>query len=143
MIDLFRNGRVLYVSSFDVSVGNGPGVNEREFVVSMSELLGNRVRFLVPRPKNPVAELPLEKCRFCLPHRGYHPVAFWGHIFSQLRHARALLEKEPFDLLVFRLDVLPTRARFLGLRIRARVGKNHSCCGLSAQHIVTQWQPTC
>jgi glycosyltransferase involved in cell wall biosynthesis len=107
VISLVDGGRVLYVSSFDVSLPNGPGVNEREFVLAMSQLLGDRVRFLIPRPRYAVAELPVEKCRFCLSHRGHHPLAFWAHIVSQLRHAVAMLREAQFDLLVFRLDVLP------------------------------------
>jgi hypothetical protein len=32
VMDLKTNGRILYISSVDVSIGNGPGVNEREFI---------------------------------------------------------------------------------------------------------------
>lgn len=115
-MDLSKQGRVLYVASFDVSIGNGPGVNEREFVVSLSELLGDRVRFVLPRPRDPVPELPVEQCRFCLSHRGHHPLAFWGHVVSQIRQAKSLLDREPFDLLVFRLDVMPLVQLYLSRR---------------------------
>ena len=59
------NYKYLYISSVDVSIGNGPGVNEREFVVSLSKLLGKNIKFLIPRPLNKVdGEFPLNQCVF-------------------------------------------------------------------------------
>lgn len=107
MINLFEEGRILYVSSIDVSIGDGPGVNEREFIIALHAILGDRVSFLIPQPRNPVADLPVERCWFCASHNGRHPFSFWRHVASQISEANTLLKSRKYDLLVFRLGVLP------------------------------------
>ena len=106
-MDLRASGRVLYVSAADVSVGNGPGVNENEFVHALHAALGERAHFLVPRPSESVDDLPRAALHFCHPHRRYHPLHFPRHVLSQIRAANRLLAGRRFDLLVFRIDVFP------------------------------------
>lgn len=113
MIDLSKSGRILYISSFDVSLGNGPGVNEREFILALHKLFKNRAHFLIPEPSQEISDLPKEACTFCLPHKGRHPIHFWLHAISQIRQANRILSNRNFDLVVIRLDVLP----FAQLRI--------------------------
>lgn len=104
---LASSGHILYVSSVDVSLGNGPGVNEREFINSLHAALGSRAHFVIPQPEGPVADLPLAACTFTRPHRRHHPLHFLVHSLSKVRRTRALLRRRHFDLMVFRLDVLP------------------------------------
>lgn len=106
-IDFAKAGEILYVSSVDVSLGNGPGVNEREFITALHSAIGPRAHFLVPEPAGPVADLPLSACTFSLPHHRHHPLHFAAHSLSKTRRARELLARRHFDLMVFRLDVLP------------------------------------
>jgi glycosyltransferase involved in cell wall biosynthesis len=112
-MDLKKNGRILYISSVDVSIGNGPGVNEREFIVAMHRVMGDRAYFLIPQPANEVPDLPANACTFCLPHRRHHPLHFPGHVISQARLANDILSRKKFDLLLFRLDVLPLVAFYI------------------------------
>jgi glycosyltransferase involved in cell wall biosynthesis len=112
-MDLKKNGRILYISSVDVSIGNGPGVNEREFIVAMHRVMGDRAHFLIPQPANEVPDLPANACTFCLPHRRHHPLHFPGHVISQARLANDVLCRKKFDLLLFRLDVLPLAAFYI------------------------------
>jgi glycosyltransferase involved in cell wall biosynthesis len=100
-------GRILYVSSVDVSLDTGPAVNELEFIVALHDALRERAHFLVPRPARPVADLPGAACTLVRPHRNHHPVRFAAHALAQLRAADRLLAGRRFDLLVFRLDVVP------------------------------------
>jgi len=109
-IDFASSGDILYVSSIDVSVGNGPGVNEREFIHALHAAMGSRAHFLIPAPEHPVSDLPLSDCTFTRPHRRHHPLHFLAHSWSKVRRARALLAERHFDMLVFRLDVLPVAA---------------------------------
>jgi hypothetical protein len=109
-IDFASSGDILYVSSIDVSVGNGPGVNEREFIHALHAAMGSRAHFLIPEPEHPVSDLPLSDCTFTRPHRRHHPLHFLAHSWSKVRRARALLAERHFDMLVFRLDVLPVAA---------------------------------
>jgi glycosyltransferase involved in cell wall biosynthesis len=113
MIDLFKEGRILYVSSIDVSIGDGPGVNEREFIIALHELLGDRVNFLIPQPRNLVSDLPVDRCWFCVSHNRRHPLSFWRHVASQISQANALLKNRKYDLLVFRLGILPIVQRYI------------------------------
>jgi glycosyltransferase involved in cell wall biosynthesis len=106
-MDLRASGRILYVAPADPSVGNGPGVNENEFIHAMHAALGERVRFLVPQPAESVDDLPREALHFCHPHRRYHPLHFPRHVLSAIRAASRLLREQPVDLLVFRIDVFP------------------------------------
>jgi glycosyltransferase involved in cell wall biosynthesis len=109
-IDFASAGDILYVSSIDVSVGNGPGVNEREFIHALHTAMGSRAHFLIPEPEHAVSDLPLSDCTFTLPHRRHHPLHFLAHSWSKVRRARELLARRHFDLVVFRLDVLPVAA---------------------------------
>lgn len=113
-----EHGKVLYVSAVDVSIGNGPGVNEREFIIALYDMIGDRAHFLIPRPASKVKDLPVRACTFSLPHRRHHPLYYPGHIISQARLAGCLLSKNTFDVVLFRLDVLPLVAYYMTKRFR-------------------------
>ena len=117
-MDLRASGRMLYVSPADVSVGNGPGVNENEFIHALYDAIGERAHFLVPRPSESIDDLPAQALTVCYPHRRYHPLRFLVHVFSQIRQASRLLAESRFDLLIFRLDVLPLVPLYLTSRYR-------------------------
>jgi glycosyltransferase involved in cell wall biosynthesis len=113
MVNLHKTGQILYISSVDVSIGNGPGVNEREFILALHNAIKDRVHFLIPRPVNEVPDLPITACTFTFPHRRHNPIFFPAHILSQFRLTDQLLSRRQFDLLVFRLDVLPFAPLFI------------------------------
>jgi glycosyltransferase involved in cell wall biosynthesis len=106
MNNLLEEGHILYISSTDVSIGNGPGVNEREFILTLYDLIGDRAHFLIPRPKEEVVDLPAGACTYCLPYKR-HPLNYWGHTASQVRLANKLLSQREFDLIVMRLSLFP------------------------------------
>ncbi len=107
MINLSDTGQILYISSVDISIGNGPGVNEREFVVGLYKTIGNRAHFLIPQPETLLNEVPESSCTFSRSHRDHHPLFLFTHIFSVILQANKILSRKKFDLLIFRLDVLP------------------------------------
>jgi glycosyltransferase involved in cell wall biosynthesis len=109
---------MLYISAADVSVGNGPGVNENEFVHALYGAIGERAHFLVPRPVETVDDLPAAALSFCQPHRRYHPLRFPLHVLSQIRAAGRLLRERHFDLLLLRIDVFPFVPFYLTRRHR-------------------------
>ncbi len=112
MKNLLEDGRILYISSTDISIGNGPGVNEREFILTLHELIGDRAHFLIPRPEKTVAEIPTEVCTYTLPYKR-HPIQYWSHSLSMVRKANKLLSQRKFDLIVMRLSLFPVSS--LGL----------------------------
>ena len=105
--EYFKDGQILYISSVDISVGNGPGVNEREFILAAYLAMGKRVHFLVPKPVNGDIDIPMDACTFTYPHLKHHLLHFPLHVISQIVLAHKLLSQEQFDLIVFRLDLLP------------------------------------
>jgi glycosyltransferase involved in cell wall biosynthesis len=107
MINLCEAGRLLYISSVDVSLGNGPGVNEREFILALHKAIGDRAHFLIPQPEGAVPELPISACTFSLSHRRHSPRHYPSHVWSTMRLADQLLSHRDYELLLFRLDVLP------------------------------------
>jgi glycosyltransferase involved in cell wall biosynthesis len=117
-MNLKMRGNILYISSVDVSIGNGPGVNEREFILALYQAIGDRAHFLIPRPADVVADVPMHACTFALPHRHHDPRYLPGHTLSQMWLADRLLAQRQFDLLVFRLDILPIAPLYITRRHR-------------------------
>jgi len=107
MINFLEAGNVLYISSVDISIGNGPGVNEREFTLGLYAAIKDRAHFLIPRPAMEVADLPESVCTYTFPHHGHKIWMTPFHMLSQIWHAQRLLARQPFDFIVFRLDILP------------------------------------
>ncbi|MDX1412981.1 MAG: glycosyltransferase family 4 protein [Candidatus Promineifilaceae bacterium] len=107
MINLRKSGHILYVSSVDISIGNGPGVNEREFILALYREIKDRAHFLIPQPAHEIAELPDNVCTFSAGHQEHNPRYFPGHVLSTMRLADQILTSRHFDLLVFRLDLMP------------------------------------
>jgi glycosyltransferase involved in cell wall biosynthesis len=118
MIDLHKDAQILYVSSVDVSIGNGPGVNEREFILALNRAIGERAHFLIPQPAEAVPDLPVRACTFSRPHRGHSLKYFPGHVLSTMRLADQVLANRHFDLLLFRLDLLPFAPLYITKRHR-------------------------
>lgn len=106
-MNLREKGRILYISSVDVSIGNGPGVNEREFILGLHAAIGDRAHFLIPRPAKDVAELPVQACTFTFPHHGHNLLRLPFHMLSQIWAAHRILARQKVDLIIFRLDLLP------------------------------------
>ncbi|RME85144.1 MAG: glycosyltransferase [Caldilineae bacterium] len=104
---LATQGRILYISAVDVSIGNGPGVNERQFTAALARAFAERVHFLLPRPAASLTHLPPNQCTFSHPHLRHHPLHWPRHMYSQIQMARRLLSDGRFDLIVVRVDLFP------------------------------------
>lgn len=98
--------QVCYSTNFDLSLPNGPGTNEQQFVMSMHRLLGDRVLFVIPRPSRPLPDdFPTDQCVYYEARKG-----MMGRFFSALRKRRLLrqvLREQRFDALIFRIGVFP------------------------------------
>jgi len=100
----FQN--ILYISSVDVSQPNGPGVNEREFLIEFLNSTEFSGYALLPKPERALTELPADRCRFIAGKRG-GPASLIKHQW-QLYHAGMETVRElRIDLIVARLSVLP------------------------------------
>ena len=109
MTDLSKYGQVLYVSSADISFGDGPGVNERDFILALHKALGDRAHFLIPQPLNPVPEVPESACTFTLPHRA-HDMKLFVHHQAEAPHALRPQDSGPGNVEGVRRKNGPVRA---------------------------------
>jgi glycosyltransferase involved in cell wall biosynthesis len=107
VFDLRKDGRILYISSVDISRGNGPGVNEREFTLEFCKTFGERAHILVPKPEIRLTEINQHNFTFSRNHKRHRPIPFLQHQLSQLWLANALMKSGRFDFLIFRLSILP------------------------------------
>jgi len=108
LYDLNKTGRILYCSPIDLSVPNGPGVNEREFVTAMYAAIGDRAHFVVPHPSLDMpADVSVDQCSYIKPHNHYHPRHFFSHSASITKTIEKVLSQDKYDLMVFRLGPMP------------------------------------
>ena len=106
-MNLHANGRVLYVSMVDVSVSNGPGVNEREFMASLFGKFGRRVHVLVPTPRTDCADIRRSQTTFYRNSPKWSPLGFLLQQLELKKKIQRLLAQQSFDLIATRLGVLP------------------------------------
>ncbi len=104
---------ILYFSSVDISLPNGPGVNEREFVIALRNRWGERVLCVLPRPENAIPESPREGFFFCIPHRGYRPIRYLGFLVHHSILLLYLAKSRDVGLAITRLGPLPIGAWLL------------------------------
>lgn len=112
-MDLAEHGRILYVSGADVTQPNGPGVNEREFLLSLYERLGNRMHALIPAPCRPCDEIDRTRTTFYRNPRRWDLLGFLLQQCEVYWRVRRWACLGHFDLVVARLSVLPLAFYFL------------------------------
>ncbi len=103
---LRKDGCMLYISSVDPSLDNGPGINEREFIRVLSARYSEHIHFLIPVPTNAFDHDP-NLFTFCHNHFRNRPHHFILHIFSLLTHALRLIHSNNFNFLILRSSLLP------------------------------------
>lgn len=113
---LLHEGRILYVSMADVSRPNGPGVNEREFMLSLFDKFGPRAHMLAPRPRYPCCDLNPEQTTFYPNPTKWDLIGFIRQQWRLKKEIHRLLVEQPFDLVVARMVALP-----LGLFLARRM----------------------
>ena len=100
--------KILYATSVDISLSNGPGVNEREFTLALHAKMGDRCHFVLPRPSREIQfEVPSGLVHYSKNHGQYRPIAFAAHVASQAFVLGQLLKQQRFDLAVCRLGLFP------------------------------------
>lgn len=100
--------RIIYVTSVDPSLPNGPGVNEREFVLALHKRFGDRMRAVVPTPARPLEDFAGVNVRYLETRRVLtRPLQF---LRAEREMERVVLEEvaaAPYDLLITRQRTLP------------------------------------
>ncbi len=104
------NTQILYFSSVDVSLPNGPGVNEREFIEVLHKRFGDGVILVIPTPQVACEFLQNTQVYYCISHRNYHPVRYAIFLLHQLWLVFRAIRYHEVGLVVTRLSPLPVVA---------------------------------
>jgi glycosyltransferase involved in cell wall biosynthesis len=106
-MNLAEQGRILYVSMVDVTAPNGPGVNEREFLLSLYDRLGRRMHAVIPLPRRPTTEIDRARTTFYSNPRRWNPAGFLWQQLELYRIVNRLTHAGHYDLIVVRLSLIP------------------------------------
>lgn len=93
----------------DLSLERGPGINEREFVLALNEIKGERVDYLIPKPAKDIKDIAnlKGKVTYIARNNFYNPFRFLLHTTTMVWYYLRLSKYKDYDLLVFRLDIFP------------------------------------
>jgi len=100
---------IYYISSIDISLPNGPGVNEREFVNTLQKECrrrGDHLCCLIPKPTGSV-DAPLTNALFYKDETGGRRLTYYRLAINYLKLTAALLGRLPFrknSLFILRLS---------------------------------------
>jgi glycosyltransferase involved in cell wall biosynthesis len=130
----------VYLSEIDVSIDNGRGINEREFVRSLVEAFPDEVTYILPRPEHPD--------RFSAPSIEYvrnhsaSALPYGLHLTDLYRRLGTVHARRPVTALVTRLGVAPV----VPLLARRRLGiptilKTLMVYGFTHEVFSTGWLP--
>jgi glycosyltransferase involved in cell wall biosynthesis len=109
--------RYAYITAADLSIDNGPGINEREFVKQLISFYGNQVTCVIPFPSKPDNYFDCN-IEYVTNHRRHNPIFYFLYIVSTILRVIRLHRKVPFDALIFRLDLLPLEPLVLSKILR-------------------------
>lgn len=115
--------RVLYLGTVDVGLPDGPGVNEREFVMAAARRFGDGFAAVLPRPSGEDGELPATACHYCRPHGGRGRLHLAWFVLEQACFSVFTALRRRPDIVVVRLGPFPLAAWLLarGLRVPVAV----------------------
>src|SRR5699024_1681100 len=98
------NKNYLYIPEVDISITNGSGINERNFVRS---LISNNITVLIPKPKNELSKdiKNSENVFFCYELNKRNPFKYIFYLISKLYYIFYLTKLKGIEKYVFRWGV--------------------------------------
>lgn len=101
-----KERRFVYFTAVDISVDDGAGINEREFVRELQRSYGDQCVCVLPYPAYPQNYYD-ERIEYVVNHRR-HRLAYWlAFVGSASVKMMALRRKYIIQAFVFRLDIVP------------------------------------
>lgn len=98
-------GKFMYYTEVDISINDGPGINEREFVNSLLQRHPERVICVLPYPRNP-NNYYHPSIHYVFNHQK-KPVLYGFHLVGALRRILTLLRRERVRAFVTRMGIIP------------------------------------
>lgn len=100
--------RFAYVVEEDLSIDNGPGINEREFIEVLTRNYHDEVVCVAPRPRFPENHFN-ERISYVIPHHG-SLLRYPAHVVATYRRLKKLKKRRDVDAFVLRLGASPLLA---------------------------------
>lgn len=98
--------KFVYIIEVDLSIDNGPGINERGFIDSLIKHHSQEVVCIAPHPQRP--EIYYNKrIKYVASHRGYNLFFYFLFLASTFWKIICLHSYYKFDAMVFRLGEIP------------------------------------
>jgi glycosyltransferase involved in cell wall biosynthesis len=97
--------RYAYITAVDISIDNGPGINEREFVKELLDSFGDRIICIIPYPLKPNNYFD-RRISYVVNHKGSNVYFYFLYLISTIYRVIKLHWQHRFDALIFRLDLL-------------------------------------
>lgn len=102
------NIEMLYVSGVDVSLPNGPGVNELQFIMSSAVVYESAAHYVIPSPDRKLPEnFPFEQVTFLPRLRRRNVLSVIHQHFSRIHAVRRLRAQFIPSYVVIRASVMP------------------------------------
>jgi glycosyltransferase involved in cell wall biosynthesis len=101
--------RFAYITAVDISIDDGPGINEREFVRQLVNHHGDEVVCVIPEPAKP-ENYRDDRIFYTHNHRRHHPYHYLRYHASTFKTVRRLVREHQLEVLAFRLDPAPITA---------------------------------
>jgi glycosyltransferase involved in cell wall biosynthesis len=124
-MDLRREGRVLYITTKDISLPIGPSVNEREFCWALNKLFRERVHFLISEPRRTIAEVKNYSITYVRSRGRSRLLDFSMQQIEFFKVGNGLLSSKDFDLIISRMFAIPLWLFFLMRRNSVPLALKH------------------
>lgn len=98
--------KILYITSIDISLPQGPSVNEREFMWSLNDRFHMNAHFLIPEPERSIPEINDYHKTFLTKVNNKQPLTFLHHQIDLYQKGSYLLRNNAYDLIVMRIQLL-------------------------------------
>ncbi|MEA3323417.1 MAG: glycosyltransferase [Patescibacteria group bacterium] len=98
--------RFIYITEYDISIDNGPGINEREFIDVLCKSYGEEVICLVPFPTYPEKYID-PRIEYVINHKRSNKLRYWAYLIDTFIRALRLYRRYHFSASVVRIGQTP------------------------------------
>ncbi len=121
-----KNKQILYIPGQDISIDDGSGINERNFV---NTLLANEVNVLIPKPanttilSNTTAYKNLHSTTCTISKK--NPFMYLYYIYQQIGDIKRIVKENDIAIVIFRLGFFPLDILYVKKILKKRVFLKH------------------
>ena len=98
--------KFLYITEYDISLDNGPGINEREFIDVLCKSYGEEVICLVPFPTYPENYID-PRIEYVINHNRSNKLRYWAYLVDTFIRTLRLYRRYHFSASVVRIGQTP------------------------------------